>query len=61
LQAPQVARLWGWTKSAHERVRVSFNGQNYDVTSGSDRKWVHALPATPAGGPHSILVTSIEG
>jgi hypothetical protein len=42
-------------------VRVTFNNQNFDTTSGSDRKWVQNLPATPASGPHSILVVSFDG
>uniref|UniRef100_A0A6B2L341 Sialate O-acetylesterase domain-containing protein n=1 Tax=Arcella intermedia TaxID=1963864 RepID=A0A6B2L341_9EUKA len=59
-RAPQRAHLWGWT-TAGATVSVLFNGQTYTSTADSTGQWSSYLPATPAGGPYTIKISSSAG
>ncbi len=53
--SPASARIWGWTGSLNEIVRVKFNGQSYTAVSTLDEfgnnLWSLDLPPTPVNFP----------
>jgi sialate O-acetylesterase len=64
--SPAAARIWGWTSTANEAVRIKFNGQTYTVTSSLDEfgnnLWSLDLPPTPASfQSYRIDVSSASG
>lgn len=59
-RAPLRARLWGVTKP-NAAVAVRFQSKTLDTTADASGKWAILLPATPAGGPHTIRVASDAG
>jgi hypothetical protein len=58
--SPAAARIWGWTSTANEAVRIKFNGQTYTVTSTLDEfgnnLWSLDLPPTPVNSPFFLLI-----
>ena len=48
--------LWGWSK-ARRTVRVTFDDETLRTRAGRDGRWEVMLPATAAGGPHTLSVT----
>ncbi|PRP88033.1 hypothetical protein PROFUN_04461 [Planoprotostelium fungivorum] len=57
-RAPQQAILAGNGLTAGVSVVINFNGQNGTATADAIGAWNYSLPATPAGGPYIIVVTS---
>jgi sialate O-acetylesterase len=47
--------IWGWAEIG-EKVTVSFKGQQFNTTTGSDKKWKVQLPQQKAGGPFEITI-----
>jgi len=54
------ASIWGWLQSGDTSVTVSFNSKMYNAKV-SDNEWRVDLDPTPAGGPHTILITGSGG
>lgn len=57
LQRDQPVKIWGWSLNG-ETVTVHFNKKTYTAKPANDNKWMITLPATKAGGPYTIQVTS---
>ena len=57
--SPASARIWGWTNSLGENVRIKFNGQAFSATSRLDEfgnnLWSLDLPPTQVNSPYFIL------
>ena len=47
--------IWGWARP-NRRVTVTLDDQLMRVKTDREGKWLATLPATPAGGPHTIKV-----
>lgn len=47
--------IWGWAKP-NRRVTVTLDDQLMRVKADRDGKWIATLPATEAGGPHTIKI-----
>ncbi len=58
LQQKQSNRIWGWDTPG-TKVAVSFAGQGYSATAGSDGKWTVTLAPLPANAAPQTL--SIAG
>jgi len=57
---PVQAKVWGWAAAGIE-VYVDFNSKQLNTTAAKDGSWIVTLPATKAGGPYSIVVSSSDG
>ncbi|WKL58885.1 sialate O-acetylesterase [Asticcacaulis sp. ZE23SCel15] len=57
LQRDTPVKVWG-TANAGAPVTVNLNGTDVTVTANSKGQWTVTLPATKAGGPHTIKATS---
>lgn len=55
LQQNTAAPIWGWA-DPNEKLTIRLDGKAVDAQAGADGRWKAALPATPAGGPHKIVV-----
>lgn len=55
LQRDRPAKIWGWADKG-ESIQLFIDGQSYRTTAGQDGKWIIALKAFPAGGPHEINI-----
>jgi len=62
LQRDEEAFIWGWA-SPGERVTVALDGQTAAATAAADAsgRWRASLGVHPAGGPHTITVSSRSG
>ncbi len=56
LQRDSKVNVWGWA-TANEKVIVKFNNKSYKTKADDSGKWRVVLPATNAGGPHTIIIT----
>ncbi|XP_052801318.1 sialate O-acetylesterase-like [Mya arenaria] len=60
-RAPQRANIWGFG-TAGVAVNVKIDGLVVStINVGADGVWKTLLPATTAGGPHNVSVTSSDG
>ena len=57
LQRDTALPVWG-TSAANTAVSVTLNDTLRTVESGADGRWRVELPAMPAGGPYTLMVTS---
>src|SRR5579859_7758427 len=56
LQQKQSNRIWGWDTPG-TKVAVTFAGQSYSDTAGSDGKWTVTLAPLPANDkPQTLTV-----
>lgn len=55
LQRDAPVKIWGWA-SPKEKVKLSFNNKHYSATTDQTGKWNIILPATKAGGPHTMQI-----
>jgi len=55
LQRESKINIWGWA-SKGEKIKVKFNGKNYNTTAAIDGKWLLQLPAMKAGGPYTMNI-----
>lgn len=56
LQRDREVPVWG-KADRRENITLTFKGQEYTTQADKDGKWRINLPATPAGGPHTITIT----
>ena len=56
LQRGMPLNIWGWA-SPNEKVKVKFQGKNYNSTANVKGKWQVKLPALKAGGPFDMRLT----
>ena len=52
--------LWG-TADPDEKLSVKLDDKVIAVQAGADGRWTAKLPATPAGGPHKIVIEDSTG
>jgi hypothetical protein len=45
--------VWGWAAPGEP---VTFRGKTYAATPAASGRWQVALPATPAGGPYTLII-----
>ena len=58
LQADAPHPVWGWARPG-ARLTLTFAGQDYRARADKQTgRWAVTLPATPAGGPHTITCRS---
>ncbi|MFT5422829.1 MAG: sialate O-acetylesterase [Phycisphaerales bacterium] len=57
LQRDTDCRVWG-TASPMANVTVEIAGHAVIATADADGHWIATLPASPAGGPHTLTVSS---
>ena len=55
LQQNTAAPIWGWA-SPNEKIAIRLDDKTVAAQAGPDGRWKAALPATPAGGPHKLVV-----
>src|SRR5689334_17585647 len=55
LQRDSKINIWGWA-SGNEKIKIKFNGRNFDATASVDGKWSLQLPAMKAGGPYMMRI-----
>ncbi len=56
LQRDAELPVWGWADKG-EQITVSIGDASATATADDRGRWAVALPAMPAGGPHSLKVT----
>jgi sialate O-acetylesterase len=56
LQRNQQDPIWGWT-SPGSTVIVTFDGKSWPAIANSTGEWSSRLPALPAGGPYTLIVS----
>ncbi|MEK6478286.1 sialate O-acetylesterase [Catalinimonas sp. 4WD22] len=56
LQRDMEVPIWG-KADRRENITLTFMGKEYTTQADKDGKWRLNLPATPAGGPHTITIT----
>ncbi len=56
LQRDCPIRVWGWADPG-QTITVELAGRSARAVAGSDGRWEAALPALPAGGPHTLTVS----
>ena len=61
VQRHQSIPVWGWTAQPHTRVKATLGTSQAEGISGDDARFLLRLPALPAGGPHQLTVTSLNG
>ena len=57
LQRDVAHPIWGWDR-AGRRVTVSLDDQSMRIKTDRDGRWKAELPATTAGGPHTISISN---
>ncbi|WP_420455539.1 sialate O-acetylesterase [Rubrivirga sp.] len=57
LQRDHSIPVWGWATPGAE-VAVRLGAGTAEARAGADGHWRTTLPAMPAGGPHTLVVTS---
>jgi sialate O-acetylesterase len=57
LQRDTPLKIWGWADKK-KKVQVTFNGKSFKTTSDTAGKWTVVLPATKAGGPFTMDISS---
>jgi sialate O-acetylesterase len=57
LQQKQANRIWGWDNPG-AKVAVTFAGQSYSATAGSDGKWTVTLAPLPANDKPQVLTVA---
>src|SRR5690606_16817264 len=57
IQRDTKVKIWGWA-DAHEKIRVKFRGRSFSTTSNADGTWHVWMPATRAGGPYTMTISS---
>jgi sialate O-acetylesterase len=57
LQRETPVAVWGWTQSGAQ-VGVDWRGRRARATADAGGRWRATLPATTAGGPFTLVVTS---
>jgi len=57
IQRDLPIKVWG-KADAGSKVSVSLGGHTGSAETADDGRWVVALPALPAGGPHELVVSS---
>ncbi len=57
LQRDQPVKIWGWSLNGEE-VTVRFNKKSFTSTPDADKKWTVTLPATKAGGPYTMNIST---
>lgn len=55
LQRNTNLKIWGWASSS-ERIKLSFNNSVFETVTGTDGKWLIALPKMKAGGPYTMTI-----
>jgi sialate O-acetylesterase len=61
LQRDLPVPIWGWAE-ANEKITAKLDDKSAaEATAGPDGKFTVKLPASPAGGPHTITVQSAGG
>ena len=55
LQRDKPVNIWGWW-IGEGPVTVNFNGKEYRAIADAQQRWQLQLPATPAGGPHTLTI-----
>ncbi|MCK6489648.1 MAG: sialate O-acetylesterase [Planctomycetes bacterium] len=59
VQRDRPIPLWGWAAPG-TAVAVAMAGNRASAVAGADGRWQAALPALPAGGPHTIAISGPE-
>ena len=57
LQRDKPLPVWGWSRPG-SKVSVQLSGILVSAKTDKHGKWMAALPALPAGGPHELIVQS---
>ncbi|NUQ61708.1 MAG: sialate O-acetylesterase [Pirellulales bacterium] len=55
LQRDTAVPIWGWADPG-EKITVTLGEKTVEATAAPDGRWKAELPASPAGGPHQIVV-----
>lgn len=61
VQRHQGIPVWGWTDQPRTRITATLGSSQAEGISGDDARFLLRLPALPAGGPHKLTVTSVNG
>lgn len=59
LQRDTPVPVWGWAEPG-EAITVHCAGQTHRTTADARGEWMVTLAATPAGGPHELVVEGLE-
>jgi sialate O-acetylesterase len=59
LQRDKEISIWGFG-SVDEKIKIHFDGKDYDGVTGKDKKWRMKLSAHNAGGPFEIVINGEE-
>ncbi len=59
LQRDKPIKVWGWS-TVGDKVVVSLGGKSASAVADATGKWMVALLAMPAGGPHELIVRGAE-
>jgi sialate O-acetylesterase len=57
LQRETPVNIWGWA-NVGEKVRLGFNHQSFETTTGPDGMWQVTLPAQKSGGPFDMEISA---
>lgn len=60
VQRDQPVPVWGWTESSNTRIRAELGPVSAEGISGEDGHFLLRLPPLPAGGPHKLIVESLD-
>jgi sialate O-acetylesterase len=55
LQRDAEVAIWGWADPG-EQLSLTIGPHKRETATGADGRWNVSLPATPAGGPYSLVV-----
>ncbi len=55
LQREECVKIWGWALP-HEKIKINFNGEEYNTTTGECGKWEVSLSKMKAGGPYDMEI-----
>ena len=61
VQRHQSIPIWGWTEKPRTRIKASLGPSQAVGISGDDARFLLRLPALPAGGPHTLVVETLDG
>jgi len=61
VQRHQSIPVWGWTEKPRTRIKASLGPSQAVGISGDDARFLLRLPALPAGGPHTLVVQTLDG
>lgn len=59
LQRDREVPLWGWDEPG-TKVKVTMGAAEVSAQAGADGRWQVLLPATKAGGPHTITIQGTD-